>query len=469
MAKKEGQFDLAVIGGGPGGYVAAIRAAQLGMKVALIEKDRLGGVCLHRGCIPAKALLRNAHLLSLFRRAKEFGITYDNLGYNYAEGLKRCFRIADKLTQGIEFLINKNKITFISGEASFSRPQELDIRAKDGKITPCVRADRIIIATGTSPTPWVDPSVQDKRVINSDDAIVSLEVPGSVVVIGGGAIGVEFAYLYSIYNAQVTLVEASDRILTNQDREITRLLARSLTRQGIQILLETRVEKISPIPQGIKVLVSSARKGQQELVVERVLVAIGRTANLGGLGLENVGIKPEQGFLKVNDKMETNQEGVYAIGDVTGEPMLAHAASAEGLAAVEYMAGIERPPLDYNNVPFCLYCQPQLARVGFTEEEARQKGYEVKVGKFFLRANGRSQTLGEEEGLVKIVADSKYGEILGVHILAPEAAEMIGEITLAKTLDVTHREIGIAVHAHPTLAEAVMEAALDIDGAAIHQ
>jgi len=469
MVKNEDRFDLAVMGGGPGGYVAAIRAAQLGMKVALIEKDRVGGVCLHRGCIPVKALLRNAHLLALFRRAKEFGITYDHLGYNYAEGLKRCFRIADKLTQGIEYLIKKNKITFIAGHASFVTPDELDIKSKDGKISRRVRADKVIIATGSTPRPWPDHAFNnDKRIINSDDAIVAPEVPKSVVVIGGGAVGVEFAYLYSIYDAKVTLVEDSDRILTNQDREIVRLLSRQLSKQGVEILLETRVENLLPTSQGVKVLVSSRLKGNQELLAERVLVAIGRIPNLEGIGLENIGLKPGKDFLEVNDKLETSQKGVYAIGDIIGEPMLAHAASAEGIAAVEYIAGVERLPLDYNNLPFCLYCQPQLARVGMTEEEAQEKGYKIKVGKFLFRANGRAQTLGEEEGLIKIIADSKYGEILGIHILGSEASEMIGEITLAKTLEATYRELGITVHAHPTLSEAVMEAALGIEGAAIH-
>jgi len=468
MPEKEERYDLAIIGGGPGGYTAAIRASQLGMKVALIEKDRLGGVCLNRGCIPAKALLRNAQVWSFFKRGREFGISCDNLSFDYGAGVKRAFKIVNKLARGIELLLRKNKVKLLSGRASFSTPRQLEISNGEGKWIGSIRADRIIIATGSRPKPWPGLEEGDKRIIHSDEALFSSELPSSMIIIGGGAVGIEFAYLYSTFGVKVKLIEASRHILSNQDREMAEMLQRMLDRQGIEILLNTRVKGIYPDSAGVRVETDAAIQGRQILSAEKVLVAIGRMSNLDGLGLENAGLAESKGLILVDDRMGTMQEGIYAIGDVVGEPMLAHAASAEGIIAVENMAGLDRPPLDYDNIPFCLYCQPELARIGLTEEEARQRGYQIKVSKSYLRANGRAQTLGEDEGLVKIIAEAKEGRILGIHVLGSGASEIIGEIALAKTLGATCRDLARTVHPHPTLTEALMETALKFEETPVH-
>lgn len=459
------EFNLIVIGGGPGGYVSAIRASQLGIKVALVEKEELGGVCLNKGCIPTKALIKNAEVLSLFKKAKEFSITYDNLRFDFKEVIKRSRRICKRLSKGIEYLMNKNNITLIPGEGRLVSGNTVAVIGEKGKEE--LKAKNIILALGSKPKKVPNIEIDGKRIITSDEALVLEELPNSMIIIGGGPVGIEFAYLYNAFGTKVTLIEMLPSLFPMGDREITELLAKSLSKQGIHIMVNTKVERVRVEGDKVKAAVSSDGVGK-ELEGDTLLVAVGREPNVKGIGLEEVGIELEKGYIRVNGKMETSIPGIYAIGDVIGGLLLAHVASAEGRVAVESIAGLDEASIDYENIPNCIYCQPQLAGMGLTEDMAKDKGYEVKVGRFPFRASGMAQALGEDEGLVKIVTDAKYGEILGVHILGVNATEMIAECNLAKGIEATHREIAKTIHAHPTLSEAIMEAAHAVDGLAIH-
>jgi len=456
------EFDVVVIGGGPGGYVSAIRASQLGMKVALVEKDELGGVCLNRGCIPTKALIKNAEVLSLFKKAKGFGITYDNLRFDFKEAIKRSRRICKRLSKGIEYLMNKNNIAIIPGEARLSSARTVEVKDKEE-----LKAKNIILALGSKPKKLPNIEIDGKWIITSNEALTLEELPESMIIMGGGPIGIEFAYLYNAFGTRVTLIEMLPNLFPLGDKEITDLLAKSLSKQGIHVMVGTKVEGVKVEGDGVRVNVSS-KDAEKELEGEILLVAVGREPNVEEVGLEEVGIELDNGYIKVDERMETNVSGIYAIGDVIGGPLLAHVASAEGRVAVESMAGMKEARIDYGNIPNCIYCQPQLAGMGLTEDMAKQKGYEIKIGRFPFRASGMAQTLAEDEGLVKIVADAKYGEILGVHILGANATEIIAECNLAKGLEATTQEIARTIHAHPTLSEAIMEAAHAADGLAIH-
>ncbi len=459
-------FDVLVIGGGPGGYTAAIRSAQLGMKTGIVERDRLGGVCLNWGCIPTKALLKNAEIVQLFRKAEEWGISYDNLRVDFRKIIKRSRGVADKVSKGVEYLMKKNKIEVFSGFARLAGNGHVELKA-EGKKDQRVRATHIIMATGARSRSLPGVVIDRKRVISSTEAMILPEQPKSMIIMGAGAIGIEFAYFYNALGTNVTIVEMMPGILPIEDRELTKLLESSLRKQGIEILTETKVETVKPRANDVAVTVSSG-EGRKELVADVALMATGVQGNVENLGLEEAGVAVERSSIKVDKDYRTNVPGIYAIGDVIGPPWLAHVASAEGIHCIEAIAGKNPAPMDYCTIPGCTYCQPQLASIGLTEEKARAEGHEVKIGRFPFRPLGKAVATGETEGMVKLIFDASYGELLGAHILGAEATEQIAELLIAKKLEATAQSIFQAVHAHPTLSEAIMEAAAAAYGEAIN-
>ncbi|MBZ0170046.1 dihydrolipoyl dehydrogenase [Candidatus Methylomirabilis lanthanidiphila] len=468
MGQNERTFDLAVIGAGPGGYVASVRAAQLGMRVALVERDRLGGVCLNWGCIPTKVLLQSAHVLSLMRRAGEFGVQADNIRADFGIAVKRSREKAERLSKGIEFLMRKNKVALFSGEARFTSAKELEISDRDGKTHEAIRAERILLATGSRPRLLPHVAVDGKVVLTSTEAMLLDRAPASMIIIGGGAIGVEFADIYQAYGTAVTLVELLPTILPYEDEEITALLHRALTKKGITILTNTSVERIAVEAGQARVTVSSNGKSQ-ELPGETVLVAVGRMPNSEVGGLKELGVATKNGFVAVDERMESSVPGIYAIGDLVGAPLLAHKASHDGIRAVERMAKLDDgEAINVAKIPSCTYCHPQVASVGLTEAKARAEGHTIRVGRFPFSASGMAIALGETEGIIKVIADATHGEILGVHIVGAQATELIAEAGLAISMEATPEEIAGSIHAHPTLSEAVSEAALAALGRAIH-
>lgn len=464
MAEKV--FDLVVLGGGPGGYTAAIRAAQLGLTTGIIEADRLGGVCLNWGCIPTKALLKNAEILHQFKKASQWGITYDNLRFDFGKVIKRSRDIADKISKGVEFLMRKNKIDYMPGYGTLSGEGTIEVKPKSGMPYE-VKAKHIIIATGAHARTLPGVTIDRKRIITSTEAMTLSEQPRSLIVIGAGAIGIEFAYFYNALGTNVTVVEMMPTILPVEDRELTKELEKSLQKQGIEILTGTKVEAVTSLTDHVKVVVNGT-EGKKELKADIALMAIGVEGNLEGFGLQKLGVAIERGHIQVDKDYRTNVPGLYAIGDVIGPPWLAHVASAEGIHCVEAIKGLHPEPIDYSTIPGCTYCQPQIASVGLTEEKARAEGYEVKIGKFPFRPLGKAIAVGETEGMVKLIFDAKYGELLGAHIMGSEATELIAELALAKKLEATGKSLFHTVHAHPTLSEAVMEAAAAAYGEAIN-
>ncbi|CUS79920.1 dihydrolipoamide dehydrogenase [Candidatus Kryptonium thompsonii] len=460
------KFDVVIIGGGPGGYVAAIRASQLGFKTALIEKDRVGGICLNWGCIPTKALLKSAELYNLMKRADEFGLKLENLAFDFKKVIQRSRQVAERLTRGVEFLLKKNNVTKISGEGFILKQNVVGVKGDKDEME--IESRNIIIATGARPREIPGIKVDGKFIITSKEAMLLEEPPKSMIIIGAGAIGVEFAYFYNSFGTKITLIEMMPSILPNEDKEITDILAKSFQKSGIEILTETKV--ISAVQEDNSAVVKIERKnGEEILKADVALVAIGVRGNTDGIGLENVGVEVENTFIKVDKKTyKTNVDGIYAIGDVIGPPLLAHAASAEGIRCVENIAGVETLPVDYNGIPSCTYCIPQVASIGLTEQKAIELGYEIRVGRFPFRANGKALALGETEGIVKVIFDAKYGELLGAHIIGPEATELIAEFGVVKTLEGTAFEIAKTIHAHPTLSETLMEASADSLKEAIH-
>ncbi len=461
------EFDLAIIGSGPGGYTAAIRASQLGMNTALIERDRLGGVCLNWGCIPSKALLRSAEIYQLIRRADEFGIKLDNLGFDFEKIIKRSRRTAQRLSKGVEYLMSKNKITVYKGSGRFSSKGNIDVIDDDGKVVESLTYKNATISTGARPRSLPNVAIDRAKIITSSEAMNLETFPESMVIIGGGAIGVEFAYFYNAFGCEVTLMEMMPSILPLEDSEITDVLTKSLSKSRIEILTDCRVESVDTTSEDVKVI-ASAKGDKIERSGNIVLMAVGVQGNIENIGLEELGIETERGFIKVDETLQTTVYGIYAIGDVVGPPLLAHVASSEGVSVVETTAGIERDRIDYGNIPSCTYCQPQVASTGLTEEQAKKEGYEVKIGRFPFQASGKSIAIGENEGLVKLIFDAEYGQILGGHIVGAEATEMIAELCTAKTLESTYHELLKTPHAHPTLSEAVMEAAGQAYGEAIN-
>ena len=466
MAEKP-NYDVLILGGGPGGYVAAIRAAQLGMNVAVVEREELGGVCLNWGCIPTKALLRSAEVVELMRDGKEFGVNVKDWELNFPAIIKRSRAVSDRLVKGVHYLFRKNKVELIKGTGVLRSPGEIEVQEAAGGETRTVSARHIIVATGARPRSLPGIQFDRKKVITSKEAMLLKSVPEKMVIIGAGAIGVEFAYFYSRMGSKITLIEMMPHILPLEDEEIAGVLAKSLKKSGIEILTDTRVEGVDASGKGVEVTV---RRGEKDSVVQGdlALVAIGVQGNVDGIGLEKIGVKTEKGFIQVDEDYRTSVPGVYAIGDVIGPPLLAHVASAEGIHCVERIAGVESPPVDYSNFPSCTYCQPQVASLGLTEAGAREKGYELKIGRFPFRANGKALAYGEYTGLVKLIFDAKYGELLGAHIVGPDATELIAELGIARALETTDYEIHKTIHAHPTLSEAVMEAAADAGDGAIH-
>ena len=454
-------FDIAVVGTGPGGYVAAIRCAQLGLSVATVEDDRPGGVCLNWGCIPTKALLRNAEVVGLFGRAAEFGIKVTGFEASYAEAIQRSRRVADRMAKGVEFLFRKNKITLFPGRGVLRARDTVEVTGASGTETLSVKA--VILATGSEPKSLPGVALDEKTVISSNGAVRSERKPASLVVIGAGAVGVEFADVYAAYGAEVTLLEALPRIVPIEDEDCSKELARAFGRRGIALKTGVKVASVKPGGPGAIVETDGGK-----LEAELVLMAVGRAAKVAGLGLEALGIVLDRGFVKVSPRMETGAKGVYAIGDMAGPPLLAHKAMAEGVVAAEAIAGRDPRPVDYANVPSCTYCRPQVASLGATEAKAREHGRDVAVGKFPFTASGKAVALGETDGFVKVVADKATGELLGVHIVGPEATEIIHEFAVGRTLEATLEEMVHTIHAHPTLSEAALEATLGALGQAIH-
>jgi dihydrolipoamide dehydrogenase len=456
------KYDLVVIGGGPAGYVGAIRAAQLGKKVACIEKAKAGGTCLNWGCIPTKSLLRNAELYHLLKhRAGDFGFKIDNLGYDWSKIISRSRGVADKLSGGIEFLFKKNKIDYLRGEAAISGPGKVTYKTSDGK-EETVEAANILIATGAVSREMPGLSTNGKNVVTSHDAMILKEQPKRLIVIGAGAIGIEFAYFYNAFDTKVTVVEMLPNILPVEDTEISVTLEKSLTKQGLKILTGTKVLKAEATEESVKVTVEG--KTQETLEGDVVLIAIGVSPLLP----RGVDLKLDaKGFIAVNDRYQTNVPNVYAAGDIIGPPWLAHVAFYEAIQAVE---GIftEHKPKRVKVFPGCTYCQPQVASVGLTERAAKEQGLKFKIGKFPFSASGKAMAVGETEGYVKLIIGEPYGEILGAHIIGPEATELIAELGLAINLEATYEEIEATIHAHPTLSEAVHEATGAAFGHALH-
>lgn len=462
-------YDVIVIGAGPGGYVSAIRAAQNGLKTAIIDKQWLGGVCLNVGCIPSKALLKNAALAETLRHhAADFGISFDNLQLDFSAAVKRSRKVSARLVKGIGFLMKKNNIDVFMGTAEMKSANSVLVTDEKGE-SKTLTTDHVIIATGARSLvlPWM--GVDGEKVLTYTEAILQEKRPESVIIIGGGAIGCEFATVWNSYGSQVTIVEMLPSILPTEDTEVTAELAKHFKRAGINIMAGTKVESIEKTDNGVKVTVSS-EAGKEVLEAEQALVAIGFRPNTNGIGLEAAGVKlTDRGFIAVDDRMATNVPGVYAIGDVNGKLLLAHAASAMGIVAADAIAGKPTRAINFRNVPRATYCHPQVASFGITEAEAKTAGKEVKIGRFNFQANGKALGLDEGAGFVKLVVDAKLGEILGAFIIGPEASELLPELVLANKAELTIAELADTIHAHPTLSEALMEAAHDAMGHSIHQ
>lgn len=453
------QYDVIVIGGGPGGYVAAVHAASKGKKVAIVEKADLGGICLNWGCIPTKALLRSAEIFASVKKAASFGIQVDaeKATIDYPKVIQRSREVAGKLSKQVAALMKLHKIDTIFGTAKLASANQVNIELRDGGYQ-TVTAEHIILATGARTREFPSMKIDGERVWGSRHALEKTVFPKSIAIVGGGAIGVEFAYFFQTLGSEVTLIEMLPHILPQEDEDIVRELTRAFKKQGMQILTETKIEKIESLPDGASLLLKKKDNTTETMKAEYVLVAVGVQGNIENLGLEEVGVKTEKGWIQVNEYYQTSIPNIYAIGDVTGAPWLAHVASAEGIIAVHHLTHDTVTPLDRMNIPSCIYSHPQVASVGYTEKKAIEAGYTVKIGKFPLRACGKAVALGEEEGMVKMVFDAKGGKILGCHIIAAEATELISEIVLARTAKATYAEILHAVHPHPTLSEIISEA-----------
>ncbi|GAB1370492.1 dihydrolipoyl dehydrogenase [Candidatus Kapaibacterium sp.] len=461
------QCDLVVIGSGPGGYVAAIRASQLGLKTICVESGDIGGVCLNIGCIPTKALLKSAEYAHFMGHADEFGFNFENLKVNYPQVIDRSRKVAGQMSKGVTSLFKKYKVEHVTGWGKLTKSKTVEVSDKSGKVTDIITAKNIIIATGARPRLFPGIEVDHKNIITSTDALLGKHLPKSIIVMGAGAIGVEFAYFFNAFGADVTIVEYMDRILPVEDVEVSKELERHFRKSKIDIKTKSMVKSAKSVKGGVEVTIESNGK-TEVLKAEMALNAIGIQANIENIGLEDLGINLEKGFIKIDDYCRTNVENIYAIGDVAGAPWLAHKASAEAVTCAEFIAGHHPKPVNYNNIPGCTYCNPQVASVGLTEEKAKAAGHEVKIGKFPFLASGKAHGIGEAKGFVKLVFDAKYGELLGAHMIGPDVTEMIAELGLARQLEATAETIFKTIHAHPTLSEAVMEAAAQAYGEAVN-
>ncbi len=462
----EKRYDVIVVGGGPGGYVAAIRAAQLDLRVALVEREKLGGVCLNWGCIPTKSLLRNAQVARLLEEGREFGFSVDNVTLDYGAAVKRSRKVSARLVKGVNMLMNKNKIDVIRGYGRLAAADRVTVELNDGG-TEELTADHVILATGARARAIPGVEVDGERVLTSREALERRELPKSAVIIGAGPIGLEFATVWGAYGAQVTVVEMLDQVLPNEDPDAAKTLARHLRRQKIKTRTSTRVESVETTGDGVVVSVTGPQ-GEKTLEAEIALMSIGVRPNSEDLGLEAVGVETDHGWVQVDDHMRTNVDGVYAIGDLNGELPLAHVASAQGILAVETIAGMEREPFDVNAMPRATYTSPQVASFGLSEQDAKEAGMEVEVGQFSFIANGKALGLGENHGFAKIVAEKESHRIVGAVIVGPEATELLPELVLAHNGELTPHDVAYTVHAHPTLNETVMEAAHDVFGKPLH-
>lgn len=462
----DNSFDVIVIGSGPGGYVAAIRGAQLGLKVACVEADKLGGVCNNIGCIPTKAMLESAKYAKKASSLKDFGVNVGDVTLDIAIAAKRAQSVASQGNKGVAFLFKKNKVTTIEGWGRLAGNGKVEVE-KDGKKT-TYSAKHIVLATGSRPRSLPMLEIDGDRVWSSDQAVFAPEAPKSIAIIGAGAIGMEFADVFSAFGSQVTIIEALDQVLPLEDKDSAQVVERSYKKRGMTIYTSARVEKADVGKKSVKLTFKDKAGKDQTIEVDRVLVAVGRAPIIDDIGLEKAGVKTDRGFIQVNDRLETTAKGVYAIGDCARPPLLAHKASHEGIVLMEHIAGKGHGWVDYNNIPNVTYCHPEVASVGLTEQRAKEQGLDYEVGSFPWSANGRARTAGETEGFVKIIRDKKYGEILGAHIVGPSASELIGEFVLGRHLESTVEELERAMHPHPTLSEAIAEAALASMGRVIH-
>lgn len=463
MASK---YDLIVIGSGPGGYVAAIRASQLGMKVGVVEKAELGGVCLNWGCIPTKALLKSAQVFEYINHAEDYGIKVKDAKADFTGMVKRSREVAGGMSKGIQFLFKKNKIDHLEGFGTLKKGKKVEVKDASGKVT-IYDANHIILATGGRSRELPNLPIDGKKIIGYREAMVLDKQPKKMVVVGSGAIGVEFAYFYRALGTEVTIVEFMDRVVPVEDEEVSKQLERTFKKSGMKVMTSSEVTKVDTKGSGCKVTVKT-KKGEEQIDCDIVLSAVGVAANIEKLGLEDVGVKTEKGKVLVDDYYKTNVDGVYAIGDIVKGQALAHVASAEGIICVEKIKGMHVEPLDYNNIPGCTYCSPEIASVGYTEKAAKEAGYEIKVGKFPFSASGKAKAAGASDGFVKLIFDAKYGEWLGAHMIGANVTEMIAEAVAARKLETTGHEIIKTVHPHPTMSEAVMEAAAAAYDEVIH-
>lgn len=459
-------YDLIVVGSGPGGYVAAIRASQLGLKTAIVEKESLGGICLNWGCIPTKALLKSAQVFNYINHAESFGVTVKDASADFDGIIKRSRGVADGMSKGIAFLMKKNKIDVVNGYGKLISPKKVEVTSENGD-KQMLEAKNILLATGARARELPHIKVDGKKVIEYRKAMSLEKQPKSMVVMGSGAIGCEFAYFYRALGTEVTIVEYLPRIVPNEDADISKELTKNFKKAGMKIMTGTEVLSVDTSGSGCKVAVKT-KKGEEVIECDVVLSAVGIKTNIENIGLENLGIKTDRDKVTVDDFYQTSVPGIYAIGDIVKGPALAHVASAEGIICVEKIAGENPEPLDYGNIPGCTYCSPEIASVGYTEEQAKEAGYEVKVGKFPFSASGKAKAAGHPEGFVKVIFDAKYGEWLGCHMIGYNVTELVAEAVAARKLETTGHEILKTVHPHPTMSEAVMEATAAAYGEVIH-
>lgn len=463
MANK---YDLIVIGSGPGGYVAAIRASQLGMKVGVVERAEIGGICLNWGCIPTKALLKSANVFEYINHSEDYGIKVKGADADFGSIVKRSRDVANGMSKGIQFLFKKNKIDHIAGFGKVKAGKTVEVKAEDGSVSDYT-AENIIIATGGRSRELPSLPIDGKKIIGYREAMSLDKQPKSMVIVGSGAIGVEFAYFYHSLGTEVTIVEFLPNVVPVEDEDVSKQLERTFKKKGMKVMTSSEVTSVDTKGKGCKVTVKT-KKGEEQISCDVVLSAVGVATNLEGIGLEDVGIATDKGKVLVDDYYKTNIPGIYAIGDIVHGPALAHVASAEGIICVEKMAGHSPEPLDYNNIPGCTYCSPEIASVGYTEKAAKEAGYEVKVGKFPFSASGKASAAGAKDGFVKVIFDAKYGEWLGCHMIGFNVTEMIAEAVAARKLETTGHEIIKTVHPHPTMSEAVMEATAAAYGEVVH-